>query len=71
MKKRGVAMKKTVVYSLVLLMGTAILSILFEYYRLGFILGFIFMAASATAGLMHSAANQDFMAEDITGDFHL
>lgn len=71
MMKRGVAMKKTVVYCLALLMGTAILSVLLEYYLVGSLLGFLFIAASATAGLKYSAANQDFGTEDITGDFRL
>ncbi|WP_409274476.1 hypothetical protein V1499_05600 [Neobacillus sp. SCS-31] len=71
MMKRGVAMKKTVVYSLVLLMGTAITCILLEYYRLGSLLGFMFIASSVSAGLLYSAVNQDFGAEDRTGDFYL
>ncbi|WP_053365603.1 hypothetical protein [Bacillus sp. FJAT-27245] len=71
MMKRGAAMKNTVVYSLVMLMGTAIASILLEYYRLGSLLGFLFIAASVSAGLKFSAVNQDFGAEEITGDSYL
>ncbi|WP_059173050.1 hypothetical protein [Bacillus sp. FJAT-27445] len=64
-------MKKSVVYSLVLLMGTAILCILLEYYRAGAMVGFLFIAASVWSGLQYSAMNQEFGTDDIQGEFYL